>query len=193
MRQNHFPSPHAVSAAGPAFSWGRRFLIVQLQKAWSTNRGEVELRHNHMIYGPKMAGEDFVVGEAAATAATTPTRSPKHKHSSLGGSRFRSPSQDQIFICSFPFCDATFNRGWKLDAHLCRHTGEVRENEVGWGLKKGTWRAAARAVIGLLHGKRFPGRPTVGPECWAEGGKRALRKECGSFHWNVRDGRMTNQ
>ncbi|KAM3837333.1 transcription factor IIIA [Vipera latastei] len=77
-----------------------------------------------MIYGPKMAGEDFVVGEAASTAATTPTQSPKHKHSSLGGSRFRSPSQDQIFICSFPFCDATFNRGWKLDAHLCRHTGE---------------------------------------------------------------------
>ncbi|XP_039212590.1 transcription factor IIIA isoform X2 [Crotalus tigris] len=75
-----------------------------------------------MIYGPKMAGEDFVVGEAAAAAATTTTQSPKHKHSHLGGSRFRP--QEQIFICSFPFCDATFNRGWKLDAHLCRHTGQ---------------------------------------------------------------------
>lgn len=29
------------------------------------------------------------------------------------------------FICSFPGCDATFNKGWRLDAHLCRHTGEV--------------------------------------------------------------------
>ncbi|XP_044298089.1 transcription factor IIIA isoform X1 [Varanus komodoensis] len=34
----------------------------------------------------------------------------------------RRPSQ--YFICSFPDCDATFNKAWKLDAHLCRHTGE---------------------------------------------------------------------
>ncbi|XP_053912002.1 transcription factor IIIA [Cuculus canorus] len=27
------------------------------------------------------------------------------------------------FICSFPGCEATFNKSWKLDAHLCRHTG----------------------------------------------------------------------
>ncbi|XP_054238400.1 transcription factor IIIA [Indicator indicator] len=28
------------------------------------------------------------------------------------------------FICSFPDCDASFNKAWRLDAHLCRHTGE---------------------------------------------------------------------
>ncbi|XP_070327227.1 transcription factor IIIA [Odocoileus virginianus] len=28
------------------------------------------------------------------------------------------------FICSFPNCSASYNKAWKLDAHLCRHTGE---------------------------------------------------------------------
>uniref|UniRef100_A0AAA9TYZ7 Transcription factor IIIA n=2 Tax=Bos TaxID=9903 RepID=A0AAA9TYZ7_BOVIN len=28
------------------------------------------------------------------------------------------------FICSFPSCSAAYNKAWKLDAHLCRHTGE---------------------------------------------------------------------
>lgn len=29
------------------------------------------------------------------------------------------------FICSFPDCNASYNKAWKLDAHLCKHTGEV--------------------------------------------------------------------
>ncbi|XP_030056194.1 transcription factor IIIA [Microcaecilia unicolor] len=29
------------------------------------------------------------------------------------------------FICSFPDCDASFNKNWKLNAHLCKHTGET--------------------------------------------------------------------
>ena len=29
------------------------------------------------------------------------------------------------FICSFPDCSANYNKAWKLDAHLCKHTGEV--------------------------------------------------------------------
>ncbi|XP_006894153.1 PREDICTED: transcription factor IIIA [Elephantulus edwardii] len=28
------------------------------------------------------------------------------------------------FICSFPGCSANYNKAWKLDAHLCKHTGE---------------------------------------------------------------------
>ncbi|XP_071467863.1 transcription factor IIIA [Marmota flaviventris] len=28
------------------------------------------------------------------------------------------------FICSFPDCSASYNKAWKLDAHLCKHTGE---------------------------------------------------------------------
>ncbi|EGV93375.1 Transcription factor IIIA [Cricetulus griseus] len=28
------------------------------------------------------------------------------------------------FICSFPDCGASYNKAWKLDAHLCKHTGE---------------------------------------------------------------------
>ncbi|XP_068177033.1 general transcription factor IIIAa [Antennarius striatus] len=27
------------------------------------------------------------------------------------------------FICSFPDCSAAYNKQWKLDAHLCKHTG----------------------------------------------------------------------
>nr|XP_031540344.1 transcription factor IIIA [Vicugna pacos] len=30
----------------------------------------------------------------------------------------------QRFICSFPDCSANYNKAWKLDAHLCKHTGE---------------------------------------------------------------------
>uniref|UniRef100_A0A672PRI2 General transcription factor IIIAa n=1 Tax=Sinocyclocheilus grahami TaxID=75366 RepID=A0A672PRI2_SINGR len=28
------------------------------------------------------------------------------------------------FICSFPDCQASYNRAWKLEVHLCKHTGE---------------------------------------------------------------------
>lgn len=28
------------------------------------------------------------------------------------------------FICSFPDCQASYNKAWKLEAHLCKHTGE---------------------------------------------------------------------
>ncbi|XP_035516856.1 transcription factor IIIA-like [Morone saxatilis] len=27
------------------------------------------------------------------------------------------------YICSFPSCSAAYNKQWKLDAHLCKHTG----------------------------------------------------------------------
>jgi len=30
---------------------------------------------------------------------------------------------EKLYICSFPACDARYNKQWKLDAHLCRHTG----------------------------------------------------------------------
>ncbi|KAJ8347887.1 hypothetical protein SKAU_G00264760 [Synaphobranchus kaupii] len=29
----------------------------------------------------------------------------------------------KIYICSFPECGASYNKLWKLDAHLCKHTG----------------------------------------------------------------------
>uniref|UniRef100_A0A8C0DDY5 Transcription factor IIIA n=1 Tax=Balaenoptera musculus TaxID=9771 RepID=A0A8C0DDY5_BALMU len=34
------------------------------------------------------------------------------------------PAPAQRFICSFPDCSANYNKAWKLDAHLCKHTGE---------------------------------------------------------------------
>ncbi|KAM5332422.1 transcription factor IIIA [Glossophaga mutica] len=34
------------------------------------------------------------------------------------------PERPRRFICSFPNCSANYNKAWKLDAHLCKHTGE---------------------------------------------------------------------
>ncbi|KAM7331584.1 LOW QUALITY PROTEIN: hypothetical protein ACRRTK_008292 [Alexandromys fortis] len=34
------------------------------------------------------------------------------------------PALPTRFICSFPDCGASYNKAWKLDAHLCKHTGE---------------------------------------------------------------------
>ncbi|XP_071361160.1 transcription factor IIIA-like [Trachinotus anak] len=33
------------------------------------------------------------------------------------------PEPYKRFICSFPDCSAAYNKQWKLDAHLCKHTG----------------------------------------------------------------------
>ncbi|KAG8511317.1 Transcription factor IIIA, partial [Galemys pyrenaicus] len=38
----------------------------------------------------------------------------------------RPPALSRKFICSFLDCSANYNKAWKLDAHLCKHTGEVR-------------------------------------------------------------------
>ncbi|KAM9857388.1 transcription factor IIIA-like [Aulostomus maculatus] len=34
-----------------------------------------------------------------------------------------NPPPHKRFICSFPGCSAAYNKQWKLDAHLCKHTG----------------------------------------------------------------------
>ncbi|KAM9321174.1 transcription factor IIIA [Gastrophryne carolinensis] len=34
------------------------------------------------------------------------------------------PAVYKRYICSFPDCSASYNKNWKLQAHLCRHTGE---------------------------------------------------------------------
>ncbi|KAG5843664.1 hypothetical protein ANANG_G00153320 [Anguilla anguilla] len=35
----------------------------------------------------------------------------------------RKQETSKIYICSFPECGASYNKLWKLDAHLCKHTG----------------------------------------------------------------------
>ncbi|XP_018425752.1 PREDICTED: transcription factor IIIA [Nanorana parkeri] len=34
------------------------------------------------------------------------------------------PAVYKKYICSFPECSASYNKTWKLQAHLCKHTGE---------------------------------------------------------------------
>ncbi|KAF7688443.1 general transcription factor IIIAa [Silurus meridionalis] len=41
----------------------------------------------------------------------------------------KTPSR--VFICSFQDCQAAYDKGWKLEAHLCKHTG-VRPFECGF-------------------------------------------------------------
>lgn len=36
-----------------------------------------------------------------------------------------APTPPRRFICSFPDCSASYNKAWKLEAHLCKHSGEV--------------------------------------------------------------------
>ncbi|XP_018616348.1 general transcription factor IIIA, b [Scleropages formosus] len=35
----------------------------------------------------------------------------------------RLQDSHRLFICSFPDCGAAYNKSWKLDAHMCKHTG----------------------------------------------------------------------
>uniref|UniRef100_A0A9L0INB7 General transcription factor IIIA n=1 Tax=Equus asinus TaxID=9793 RepID=A0A9L0INB7_EQUAS len=42
-----------------------------------------------------------------------------------------APAFPRRFICSFPDCSASYNKAWKLDAHLCKHTGEVTRPQRG--------------------------------------------------------------
>uniref|UniRef100_A0A8C0LKV6 C2H2-type domain-containing protein n=1 Tax=Canis lupus dingo TaxID=286419 RepID=A0A8C0LKV6_CANLU len=71
---------------------------------------------------------------AAAPGALEPRASVAEAVSSLtiadaftaaGESPAPPPSAlSRRFICSFPDCSANYNKAWKLDAHLCKHTGE---------------------------------------------------------------------
>ena len=61
-----------------------------------------------------------------------------------------APPLPRRFICSFPNCSAAYNKAWKLDAHLCRHTGEVTGPRPpgAWraGLRPGSAKAAPHAL-----------------------------------------------
>lgn len=62
------------------------------------------------------------------------------------------PALPSRFICSFPDCSASYNKAWKLDAHLCKHTGEV------------TWQRVCMA------------EPGAGTASWAWPGAGALQR-----------------
>ena len=63
------------------------------------------------------------------------------------------PALPSRFICSFPDCSASYNKAWKLDAHLCKHTGEVTWPPVctagpGAGAASWAWLGQGRAGQG---------------------------------------------
>ncbi|KAL8190963.1 UNVERIFIED_CONTAM: Transcription factor IIIA [Gekko kuhli] len=65
-----------------------------------------------------------MAGEEVEQAAAAATQSPSNHKEPQGDERRGSSSVPHRYICSFPDCNATFNKGWKLEAHLCKHTGE---------------------------------------------------------------------
>nr|XP_014342108.1 PREDICTED: transcription factor IIIA [Latimeria chalumnae] len=60
------------------------------------------------------------------------------------------------FICSFEGCDASFNKAWKLDAHLCKHTGEKPFVCDYKGCGKGFTRNYHLTRHQLIHGGEKP-------------------------------------
>ena len=71
------------------------------------------------------------------------------------------PAPSQRFICSFPDCSANYNKAWKLDAHLCKHTGEVTRPKA-W--LRGAWRPGRGLVVRCAPGGRCPRVPRVGAQ-----------------------------
>ncbi|XP_040835823.1 transcription factor IIIA [Ochotona curzoniae] len=85
----------------------RRGSRARVCGAWScTPRGALEppVSVAEAVSSLTIADAFVAVGE---TVAPLPAASPSRR-----------------FICSFPDCSASYNKAWKLDAHLCKHTGE---------------------------------------------------------------------
>ncbi|CAM5075997.1 unnamed protein product [Eretmochelys imbricata] len=68
-----------------------------------------------------MAGDE---AEAAAGAAAECVQSRRLPVRGLVGAARPPADCAKRFICSFPDCEAAFSKAWRLNAHLCRHTGE---------------------------------------------------------------------
>lgn len=65
------------------------------------------------------------------------------------------------FICSFPGCSAAYNKQWKLDAHLCKHTGVKPHRCEHDGCSKSFSSAYHQARHQLSHSGARPFQCTV--------------------------------
>lgn len=74
------------------------------------------------------------------------------------------------FICSFPDCSANYNKAWKLDAHLCKHTGEVKKRQAWPGR---AWHPDRGPVMRRAPGGLCPTVPRVDPQGSSSWGCRA--------------------
>ncbi|OXB55302.1 hypothetical protein ASZ78_011291 [Callipepla squamata] len=74
--------------------------------------------------------------EGAAGSEPAPAGSGVGSAPDPASGSVRSAPSARSFICSFPGCDAAFSKGWRLDAHLCRHTGTCDFEGCGKAFKK---------------------------------------------------------
>ncbi|XP_032419213.1 transcription factor IIIA-like [Xiphophorus hellerii] len=65
------------------------------------------------------------------------------------------------FFCSFPDCSAAYNRQWKLDAHLCKHTGLRPHSCQHEGCRKSFCTPYHLARHELVHSGERPFRCSV--------------------------------
>ncbi|KAJ6662341.1 hypothetical protein lerEdw1_012505 [Lerista edwardsae] len=75
-----------------------------------------------------MAGEKVIAEEVGPLAKPLQQKGSQPCSRGLNGRarprRPSAPNRNKLYVCSFPNCEASYNKEWKLEAHLCRHTGE---------------------------------------------------------------------
>ncbi|XP_006832102.1 PREDICTED: transcription factor IIIA [Chrysochloris asiatica] len=72
---------------------------------------------------PQAGGGDALDPPSAVTEAVS-SLTIAEAFTAAGESPGPAPPLPRRFICSFRDCSANYNKAWKLDAHLCTHTGE---------------------------------------------------------------------
>ncbi|XP_051018046.1 transcription factor IIIA [Acomys russatus] len=82
-------------------------------------------REPHVAAGPRPACLRVALepGVSVAEAVSSLTIADAFVAACAGPAPPR-PALSGRFICSFPDCCASYNKAWRLDAHLCKHTGE---------------------------------------------------------------------
>ncbi|XP_029899123.1 transcription factor IIIA [Aquila chrysaetos chrysaetos] len=134
--------------------------------------------------GRREAGGDIPrSGRGGAGAVTCPPAWPGSGRRGARAAGERSPPP-RPFICSFPGCDATFNKAWRLDAHLCRHTGERPYVCHYEGCGKGFTRDFHRARHLLTHTGEKPFECTADGCNQKFGTKSNLKKHIERKHQN---------
>ncbi|XP_039110652.1 transcription factor IIIA [Hyaena hyaena] len=99
-------------------------------RSWAPAAAAARSRSSHLARHvaerrPRRPGAAGVLEPQASVAEAVSSLTIADAFTAAGQSPAPPPSSlNRRFICSFPDCSANYNKAWKLDAHLCKHTGE---------------------------------------------------------------------